>query len=124
MARVPPRMTPPRWTLALENGEFAWPDAGCVLVLRAQAEADFAALGPDRLVAVQGFAPAHDRLAARGLTVEMVPDGVYAAALVQIVKSKAETLSLVAQALVMCRPAASSVWTVRRTRGSNRSSRR
>lgn len=97
-------MTPPRWTLALENGELAWPEAGRVLVLRAQAEADFAALGPERLVAVQGFAPAHKRLVARGLTVQMAPDDEHAAALVQIVKSKAESLSLVAEALTHVPP--------------------
>ena len=92
-------MTPDRWTLALENGELAWPEAGRVLVLRAQAEADFSSLDAARLVAVQGFAPAHDRLVARGLTVEMAPEGDFAAALVQVVKSKAESLSLVAEAL-------------------------
>lgn len=97
-------MTPDRWTLALENGELAWPENGRVLVLRARSEADFASLGPDRLVAVQGFAPAHDRLAARGLTVELVPEGDFAAALVQIVKSKAESLSLIAEALAHVPP--------------------
>lgn len=97
-------MTPDRWTLALENGDLAWPAEGRVLVLRAGAEADFSALGSDRLVAVQGFAPAHDRLAARGLTVEMAPEGEFAAALVQIVKSKAESLSLVAEGLAHVPP--------------------
>jgi len=97
-------MTQNRWTLALENGEMTWPQDGRVLVLRAQAEADFSALGPDRLVAVQGFAPAHDRLAARGLAVEVAPEGDYTAAIVQIVKSKTESLSLVAEALVHVPP--------------------
>ena len=55
-------MTPDRWTLALEDGDMTWPEAGAVLVLRARAGADFDALGRDRVQAVQGFAPDHDRL--------------------------------------------------------------
>lgn len=97
-------MTPDRWTLALEDGDMTWPEAGAVLVLRARAGADFDALGRDRVQAVQGFAPDHDRLAARGLDARVEPEGDFAAALVQIVKSKGESLSLVAEALTMVRP--------------------
>ena len=58
----------------------------------------------DRVQAVQGFAPDHDRLVARGLDARVEPDGEFAAALVQIVKSKGESLSLVAEALTLVRP--------------------
>ena len=37
-------MTPDRWTLALEAGEFSLPDGPC-LVMRARGDGDFAALG-------------------------------------------------------------------------------
>lgn len=97
-------MTPNRWTLALEDGDMTWPEAGAVVVLRARGDADFAALGRDRVQAVQGFAPDHDRLAARGLDARVDPEGDFAAALVQIVKSKGETLSLIAEALALVQP--------------------
>jgi 16S rRNA (guanine1207-N2)-methyltransferase len=92
-------MTPDRWTIALESGELAWPEAGRVLVMRARGDADFDALGVARVQAVQGFLPDHARLQARGMDAVVAPEGHYAAALVQIVKSKAETLSLIADAM-------------------------
>lgn len=96
-------MTPDRWTLALEAGDFSLPD-GPVLVMGARGDADYTALGP--VVCVQGFAPDHDRLAARGLTVfPELPEGdSYAAALVQIVKAKAGTMAAIVEALGALRP--------------------
>jgi 16S rRNA (guanine1207-N2)-methyltransferase len=96
-------MTPDRWTLALEAGELSLPP-GPVLVLRARADGDYAALGD--VHCVQGFAPDHDRLAARGLpvSVEVPEDATYAAALVQIVKARAGTLGSIAEALMALRP--------------------
>jgi 16S rRNA (guanine1207-N2)-methyltransferase len=96
-------MTPDRWTLALEAGEFSLPP-GPVVVLRAQGDGDYAALGD--VTCVQGFAPDHDRLAARGLPVAVeVPEGAsYAAALLQIVKARAGTLASIAEALMVLRP--------------------
>lgn len=89
-------MTPDRWTLAVDGGDIAPPD-GPVLVMHARADSDFASLGD--VTCVQGFAPDHDRLAARGETVVTEPDGTFAAALVQITKSRAGTLSAIAEAL-------------------------
>jgi 16S rRNA (guanine1207-N2)-methyltransferase len=89
-------MTPNRWTLAIEAGEISLPD-GPVLVMHARGDADYGTLGD--VTCVQGFAPDHDRLAARGLTVVTEPEGVFATALVQIVKSRAGTLSAIAEAL-------------------------
>jgi len=96
-------MTPDRWTLALEAGELDLPD-GPVLVLGARGDADFSALGHVRCV--QGFAPDHDLLAARGLDVAPdLPEGAnFAAALVQIVKARAGTLRRIAEALGALRP--------------------
>ncbi|QBY02261.1 class I SAM-dependent methyltransferase [Rhodophyticola sp. CCM32] len=95
-------MTPDRWTLALETGVLTLPEAGKALVLRAAAEADFSALGD--VTAVQGFFPGHRRLEARGVDVCVAPEGVFDVALVQSVKARAESLSLVAQALTHLRP--------------------
>ncbi|MBF9043240.1 methyltransferase [Rhodobacterales bacterium HKCCE4037] len=89
-------MTPDRWTLALEGGEIDLP-SGPVLVMRARGDADFSALGD--VTCVQGFKPDHDRLAARGLTVTTEAEGQFAAALVQIVKSRAATYSAIAEAM-------------------------
>lgn len=97
-------MTPNRWTLALESGDLAWPDAGRVLVLRARGDADFSGLDAARIQAVQGFYPDHARLVARGFDAQVAAEGTYDAALVQIVKSKAETLSLVAEAMAHVAP--------------------
>lgn len=89
-------MTPDRWTLAIEGGEFEPPD-GPVLVMHARADSDFVSLG--QVTCVQGFAPDHDRLAARGETVMVEPESSYPAALVQITKSRAGTMSAIAEAL-------------------------
>ena len=89
-------MTPDRWTLALEAGPVVLP-GGPVLVMGARADADFTALG--RVTCVQGFAPDHDRLRARGETVLVAPAGRFDAALVQITKSRAGSLAAIAVAL-------------------------
>jgi 16S rRNA (guanine1207-N2)-methyltransferase len=91
-------MTPDRWTLALEAGAFALPDDP-MLVMGARGDGDYAALGT--VVCVQGFAPDHDRLAMRGLTVfpDLPEDARFGAALVQIVKAKAGTMAAIVEAL-------------------------
>ncbi|MBF9047957.1 methyltransferase [Rhodobacterales bacterium LSUCC0031] len=91
-------MTPERWILAMEAGELVLPD-GPVLVMHARGDADLAPLG--EVHCVQGFAPDHDRLAARGLTVtpELPDEMPFAAALVQIVKGKAGTMAAIVAAL-------------------------
>jgi 16S rRNA (guanine1207-N2)-methyltransferase len=89
-------MTPNRWTLALEAGEFDLPK-GRVLVMHAQGDADYSDLGD--VQAVQGFKPAFDRLDARGVDVRVEPEGRFAAVLVHIVKSRVGTLSAIAEAL-------------------------
>ncbi|AHM03097.1 16S RNA G1207 methylase RsmC [Roseibacterium elongatum DSM 19469] len=96
-------MTDPRWTLAIAAGDVILPD-GAVLVMRARGDADFSAFGA--VFCMQGFAPDHDRLAARGLEVAVErPEGRdFAAALVQIVKARAATLGAIAEALIALPP--------------------
>ncbi|RMA43721.1 methyltransferase [Rhodophyticola porphyridii] len=94
-------MTPDRWTLALESGILTLPDEARTLVLRARGGADFGGLG--EVTAVQGFYPDHRLLAERGIAVSTAAEGIFDAALVQIVKSKAESLSLIAEALAHLR---------------------
>lgn len=82
----------------MEAGDLSLPD-GPVLVLHARGDADLAAFSA--VQCVQGFAPDHDRLAARGLTVTPdPPEGAqFTAALVQIVKAKAATMGAIVAAL-------------------------
>lgn len=93
-------MTPDRWTLARDSGALPSIEGRC-LVLMARGDADLGALDASEVLAVQGFRPDHDRLAARGINVVPTLDeqSGFDAALVQIVKSKVRTLSSVAEAL-------------------------
>lgn len=58
-----------RLTTALQDGALSLPLAGDLLVVGPAADADLSALPADRIVAVQGFRPDHDALAARGVRV-------------------------------------------------------
>ena len=91
-------MTADRWILALEAGELVLP-SGPVLVMHARGDADLGALGD--VHCVQGFAPDHDRLAARGLPVtpDLPDEGQFSVALVQIVKAKAASMGAIVSAL-------------------------
>lgn len=97
-------MTPDRWTLALDGGALPRPE-GRVLAFMARGDADLGAFGGD-VLAVQGFRPDFDRLAARGFDVvpELGGEGGFDAALVQIVKSKVRSLAAVAEALSCLKP--------------------
>ena len=101
-------MTPDRWITALESGALLLPEEGRVLVMRARGDARLDAFGADRVLAVQSFFPDHARLTARGfetlaeLDAETAPD--ISVALVQIVKSKTDTLNALAEAIVLTRP--------------------
>jgi 16S rRNA (guanine1207-N2)-methyltransferase len=98
-------MIPDRWTLARDTGALP-PVEGRCLVLMARGDAELASLGAADVLAVQGFRPDHDRLAARGVDVVPALEGQdgFDAALVQIVKSKVRTLSAVAEAIGAVRP--------------------
>lgn len=76
------------------------------MVLMARGDADLAGFGGSSVLAVQGFRPDHDRLAARGIDVlaELPDTQTFDAALVQIVKSKLRTQSAVAEALGAVKP--------------------
>ena len=94
-------MTPDRWNLALDAGEFDLPH-GATIVLRAKAEADYSILSD--VTCVTAFAPDAARLKARGLTVEVEAEGPFSVALVHNVKARAATLSSLAEALGMLSP--------------------
>lgn len=98
-------MTPDRWILAHDTGDLPL-RAGRTAVFHARAEADLTVFGED-VLCIQGFKPDADRLAARGFDVVQSADGSAATALVQIVKSRAGTLSAIAEAAAMVGPGGS-----------------
>lgn len=97
-------MIPQRWTLAIEAGDLSLQGGAPVLVMGAQGDAELASLGT--VQAVQGFAPDHERLRARGVDVRTAPEGRFSAALIQIVKSRAATLAATAEAVSHLPPGA------------------
>ncbi|MFW5881471.1 MAG: methyltransferase, partial [Roseicyclus sp.] len=91
--------------LALEGGALP-PPGGRLLALMPRGEADLGGLGAGQVLAVQGFRPDYDRLAARGIDVvpELGEAGGFDTALVQIVKARARTLGAIAEGLAALRP--------------------
>ena len=88
-----------RLTLALDTGVVRLPDAGRILVLGPLRGDDLSAFPPDRVVAVQGFRPDHDALAARGLTVlPEVPEGPFTMALVCLPRARDAARGMIAAA--------------------------
>lgn len=84
-----------RLSLALTSGAVSLP-SGRVLLLRPPADLSLDGL-PDGIVAVQGFRPDHDALAARGVDVGPAAEGSFDSAVVFIARSKALTFDLIAQ---------------------------
>ena len=88
-----------RLALALETGMVVLPAAGRILVLEPDPLDDLTALPPDRVVAVQGFRPDHDALAAQGLTVSpVVPEGPFVMAMVCLPRARDAARGMIAAA--------------------------
>ncbi|WP_339113535.1 class I SAM-dependent methyltransferase [Thioclava sp. GXIMD2076] len=89
-------MTHPRLSLALEQAPL--PETGTILVLGALADTDLSDLPKDRLELVQGFAPDHAGLSARGYTVSPAPQSTgYAAAVLFLPRAKQEARNALAR---------------------------
>jgi len=97
-------MADARLTLALADSQISLPLTGQIAVLRASPENDYSALPRDRVVMINGFKPQNDALAAAGYTVADQLQGPVAATLVEITRSKAETLGLIAAAFGATQP--------------------
>ena len=94
----------PRIDAALAAGAIGWP-AGRVALLRPPPDIDAEAL-PGPVLAVTGFRPDHDALAARGLPVARRIEGEVAGAVVFAQRAKAVTLVLIVQAVAALPPGA------------------
>ncbi|WP_281825907.1 class I SAM-dependent methyltransferase [Jannaschia rubra] len=88
-----------RLSLALSGGAVALPD-GRVVLFRPPADLDLDGL-PDGVVAMQGFRPDHDALAARGVDVMAEVGGPADAAVVFVARSKALTRDMIARACAL-----------------------
>ncbi|NOX73464.1 MAG: class I SAM-dependent methyltransferase [Alphaproteobacteria bacterium] len=88
-----------RLDIALNQAGLKLPEDGQIAVFRADAGVDYTALPVERTLMVNSDHVQFDRLNALGFRVAELAEGDYAAALVQITRSKAETLALIANAL-------------------------
>lgn len=94
----------PRLHAALAAGAIRWPE-GRVALLRPPADLDPAGL-PGEVLAVTGFRPDHDALAAQGVPVARRIEGPVAGAMVFAARAKAVTLDLLAAATAALPPGA------------------
>jgi 16S rRNA (guanine1207-N2)-methyltransferase len=93
-----------RLALAFRDQGLTLPDTGTILVLRATPSAFLESLPRDRLLAEQGFRPTHDALAARGLRVTPRADEPAAMVVVNLGRSRAESLGDAARGLGLLPP--------------------
>lgn len=88
-----------RLALAFRTGTLEVPPDGQIVVLRAETGGFAGMVPPDRLRLVQTFRPTHDALVAAGHRVETRADGQAAMVVVNVTRSRAETLGAVATGL-------------------------
>ncbi|HEU0222242.1 MAG TPA: hypothetical protein VFR34_08565, partial [Paracoccaceae bacterium] len=87
-----------RLFLPVESGALALPE-GPVLLLNARPSPELGRIGAGRLACEQGERPAHDALEKAGFSVSpQVAGGHFAAALVLLARSRAQSLGLLARA--------------------------
>ena len=93
-----------RLALAFQSGVVALPAAGDVLVLRAAPSPFLDLVPPERLRCVQSFRPIHDALAGRGHPVSAKAEGPAAMVVVNLTRSRAENLGMIARGLEILPP--------------------
>ena len=94
-----------RLNIALSRSELVMPETGDIAVFRARPDFDYSSFPVDRLHLFNSFRPDHDRLKARypgptRVAADMDEQGRFSLALVHVTRSKAETLGLIARALL------------------------
>jgi 16S rRNA (guanine1207-N2)-methyltransferase len=94
-----------RLSLALDSGALTLPGSGSVVVLRAQPSGFLQSVPEGRLECEQGFRPIHDALARAGIAVAPHLESRRAAmVVVNLTRSRAESLGNVARGLAMLAP--------------------
>lgn len=97
-------MTASRLNIAIDQDGLVLPDSGQIAVLRARSPIDHDRIARERLRLFNSFRPEFDRLDALDYPVAADFSGQYAASMVEITRSKAETLGLVAMATMATDP--------------------
>ncbi len=108
-----------RLALAFETGALALPEAGTVVVFRAEPSRFLDAVPPARLRCVQTFRPVFDALAAAGHAVAPAAEGPAAMAVVVLTRSRAESLGEIARALDLLAPGGTLVVTGGKSEGAD-----
>lgn len=108
-----------RLALAFETGALALPDAGAVVVLRAEPSRLLAQVPAERLACVQTFRPTFDALDAAGVPVATEAEGPAAMAVVVLTRSRAESLGAIARALGLLVPGGTLVVTGGKSEGAD-----
>ena len=91
-------MPPSRLSLALASGAVRLPDEGRIAVFGAGPGDDLSALPRNRVQLIQRFYPDHAALTRAGYGCAIVPEGMYAAAIVRLPRAKAEARGRLAEA--------------------------
>jgi len=93
-----------RLSIALDQSLLALPEAGGIAVLRALAGSDYSGLPRDRLQLANSNRVTFDRLATLGYDVQAQINGRFTTSLVEITRSKVETLGQIATACELTDP--------------------
>jgi 16S rRNA (guanine1207-N2)-methyltransferase len=92
-----------RLDIALDQSGLNLPEDGQIAVFRADAALDYSAMPVERTVMINSDRTQYDRLDSLGFQVSKAAEVDCTASLVQITRSKAETLALIAKALAATR---------------------
>lgn len=106
-----------RLALAFRDQVLSLPATGRVVVLRAEPSPFLDLVPAERLHCIQTFRPMYDALGAEGRTVAKAPTGRAAMVVVNLTRSRAETLGNVAAALDMLDPGGTLVLSGAKTDG-------
>ncbi len=93
-----------RLEIALDQSGLNLPKSGRIGIFRAISDADYSSLPSDQSVLINSNRVEYDRLKSRGFDVADTPEGQFALSIVDITRSKAETLGLIARALMLTQP--------------------
>ncbi len=87
-----------RIAAAIDDNGLVLPQDGQIAVFRPKSENDYSALPQNRLIACQSFKPEYDWFVRSTIATQATYDGPFSACLVDLTRSKDESLGLIAQA--------------------------
>jgi len=90
-----------RLPLALDGGGLVWPEKGTIAVFGPSADLDLEGFPKDRIQIIHDFYPAYAVWSARDVSVAVVSEGRYAAAVVCLPRAKMEARAMIAEACAL-----------------------